>query len=187
MLTHKKRKDGRPLDEESAKTVDMIQEKLNNGRTSSEQSDGSVAWKGDVYTQVFGLERSGYVRGLGLGPTPSTLWGTKSLSGNASMGNISNYMVQNLEQEMQVLKEMRDEEIKQMKELKKKHDEDMNMMKYNQEKLLSELSYMRQVMFKFIPMESSMLHNFSRSSFGQVPPDANNGHEQAPQAPSMSS
>ncbi|XP_057426165.1 uncharacterized protein LOC130719563 [Lotus japonicus] len=94
ILTHKKRKDGRPLDEESSKTVDMIQEKLNNERTSTEQSDGSVAWEGDVYTQVFGPEKSGYIRGLGLGPTPSILWGNKSLSGNISRSNMSNDMLQ---------------------------------------------------------------------------------------------
>ncbi|KAJ1438650.1 putative transposase, Ptta/En/Spm, plant [Sesbania bispinosa] len=76
ILTHKKRKDGRPLDEESAKTVDVMQEKLNNGETSNEQPIGSVAWEGDVYSQVLGAERSGYIRGLGLGPTPSLSWGS---------------------------------------------------------------------------------------------------------------
>ncbi|XP_057417491.1 uncharacterized protein LOC130711771 isoform X2 [Lotus japonicus] len=180
MLTHKKRKDGRPLDEESAKTVDVIQEKLNNEGTINEQSDGSVAWEGDVYTQVFGPERSGYIRGLGLGPTPSQLWGSKSLSRNISMDNI--------EQEMKELKEKHDEEIKQMKELKEKQDEEMTMMKQNQERLFSELSYMRQVMCKFIPTGSLMLHNLGGGgSFEQVPPDPNNGHEQAPQAPRKSS
>ncbi|KAJ1441931.1 Armadillo-like helical [Sesbania bispinosa] len=61
---------------------DVMQEKLNNGETSNEQPIGSVAWEGDVYSQVLGAERSGYVRGLGLGPTPSLLWGSKSSIGN---------------------------------------------------------------------------------------------------------
>ncbi|TMW84623.1 hypothetical protein EJD97_024793 [Solanum chilense] len=53
----------------------MMKEKLGNGETSEEQSHGNVAWEGDVYSQVLGNEKSGYVRGSGLGPTPSLLWG----------------------------------------------------------------------------------------------------------------
>ena len=57
----------------------MMKEKLSNGETSEEQSHDNVAWEGDVYSQVLGNEKSCYVRGLGLGPTPSLLWG-RSLS-----------------------------------------------------------------------------------------------------------
>lgn len=96
------------------------------------------------------MERSGYVRGLGLGPTP-LLWDTKSSLGNIVADNISNKVVQRLEQEV--------------KELKEKHNEDMNSMKQNQEKLLLELSFMRQVMCKFFPTKSSMPNG---SSFRQV-------------------
>lgn len=96
------------------------------------------------------MERSGYVRGLGLGPTP-LLWDTKSSLGNIVADNISNKVVQRLEQEV--------------KELKEKHNEEMNSMKQNQEKLLLELSFTRQVMCKFFPTKSSMPNG---SSFRQA-------------------
>ncbi|KAK6792206.1 hypothetical protein RDI58_011287 [Solanum bulbocastanum] len=66
------------LDEESSNVADMMKEKMSNDETQEEQSNGSVARKGDVYSQVLGNEKSGYVRGLGLGPTLSLLWGSKS-------------------------------------------------------------------------------------------------------------
>ncbi|XP_059305280.1 uncharacterized protein LOC132056895 isoform X2 [Lycium ferocissimum] len=66
VLSHKKRKDGRPLDEDSASTIDMINERISNGERSTNQPPHSVAWEGDVYSQVLGNEKSGYVRGLGL-------------------------------------------------------------------------------------------------------------------------
>ena len=59
-----------------------MNEKLSNGETSEEQSHDNVAWEGDVYSQVLGNEKSGYVRGLGLCPTPSLLWGSKSFLRN---------------------------------------------------------------------------------------------------------
>ncbi|MCD7448543.1 hypothetical protein HAX54_043818, partial [Datura stramonium] len=37
---------------------------------------------GDVYSQVLENEKIGYVRDLGLGPTPSALWGSRSSFGN---------------------------------------------------------------------------------------------------------
>ncbi|MCD9559808.1 hypothetical protein HAX54_018108 [Datura stramonium] len=73
IVTHKPRKDGRQLDEESARTIDMINEKLSNSEGSNEQPSRSVAWEGDVYSQVLGNEKIGYVHGLGLGPTPYAL------------------------------------------------------------------------------------------------------------------
>ena len=59
-----------------------MKEKLSNGETSEEQSHDNVALKGDVYFQVLGNEKSDYVRGLGHGPTPSLLWGSKSFIRN---------------------------------------------------------------------------------------------------------
>ncbi|GAB4837844.1 hypothetical protein Ancab_027370 [Ancistrocladus abbreviatus] len=38
----------------------------------------SVAWEGDPYSQVMGKDKDGYVRGLGLGPTPKKVWGYTS-------------------------------------------------------------------------------------------------------------
>ncbi|XP_057723884.1 uncharacterized protein LOC130939835 [Arachis stenosperma] len=65
---HKRRKDGRPLDKKSAKAAELIEEKLNNGELSNEESINGVAWEGDVYSQVLKSDRSGYVHGvIGIG------------------------------------------------------------------------------------------------------------------------
>ncbi|MCD7456992.1 hypothetical protein HAX54_033807 [Datura stramonium] len=40
--------------------------------------------------QVLGNEKSGYVHGLGLGPTPSLLWGGRSSLGNIATEDSSN-------------------------------------------------------------------------------------------------
>ncbi|KAL5133681.1 hypothetical protein HKD37_03G006971 [Glycine soja] len=182
ILTHKERKDGRPLDAESIKTLDLIQEKLCNGETSNEQDLDSVAWEGDVYSQVLGSERSGYIRGLGLGPTPSLLWGDKFSLGNISMNNnnMSNEMVPKLEQEMKELKERHEEEMNQMKELNQKQVAELTIMRQNQEKMMLELSFMREVMCRFMHTELPT-PNFNRS-YGQVS-DSNGGRERAPRVP----
>ncbi|XP_072062835.1 uncharacterized protein [Arachis hypogaea] len=162
---HRRRKDGRPLDEESAKAVELIEEKLNNGELSNEESINGVAWEGDIYSQVLGSDRSGYVRGLGLGPTPSLLWGNKSSYGKFVSDALANEVAQKLQQEIKVLKE--------------KHEEEMKLMKENQNKMFAELSFMRQVLCKLVSTGSSMTQNFNENSFMQVP-DANSGHELAP-------
>ncbi|XP_020967536.1 uncharacterized protein LOC110266842 [Arachis ipaensis] len=161
---HKRRKDGRPLDEESAKAVELIEENWNNGELSNEESNNGVAWEGDVYSQVLGSDRSGYVRGLGLGPTP-LLWGNKSSYGKFASDAFANEVAQKLQQEIKVLKE--------------KHEEEMKLMKENQNKMLAELSFMRQVLCKLVSSGSSMTQDFNENSFMQVP-DANSGHELAP-------
>ncbi|XP_075106356.1 uncharacterized protein LOC107779128 isoform X5 [Nicotiana tabacum] len=58
ILTHKKRKDGRLLDEESAKAVDMMNERLGDTDGSNDQPLRSVAWEGDVYSQVLRNNKS---------------------------------------------------------------------------------------------------------------------------------
>ncbi|MQM00709.1 hypothetical protein Taro_033450, partial [Colocasia esculenta] len=45
---------------------------------SSASSSQTVASKYDIYSQVFGEDKPGRVRGLGTGPTPATLWGKTS-------------------------------------------------------------------------------------------------------------
>ncbi|MCD7452526.1 hypothetical protein HAX54_017281 [Datura stramonium] len=157
ILTHTKCKDGRPLDEESSNIVDMMKEKLSNGETPIEQLHGSVAWEGGVYSQVLENDKSGYVRGLRLGPTPSLLWGSKSSSWNVSFDGLSNEVAHKLEQQ-----------IYELMELNKKQDEELTLMQKNQEMLVLELSWMRQDMWKYAPIENSR----------QVP-DANSGNEQA--------
>ncbi|KAH0746087.1 hypothetical protein KY285_007744, partial [Solanum tuberosum] len=115
LLTHKQRVDGRLLDDDSAKAIDMINEKKSNSEGSTDQPPHRVAWNGDVYSQVLGNERSGYVRGLGLGLTPSVLWGSRSFLENIDEEDSFNEIVQRLEQEIT--------------ELKAKQNDEMNMIK----------------------------------------------------------
>ncbi|XP_070038904.1 uncharacterized protein [Nicotiana tomentosiformis] len=129
ILTHKKHKDGRPLDDDSAKAIKMINERMSNSESSTDQPPRSVASEGDMYSQVFGNDKSGYVRSLGRGPTPSVLWGNRSSIENIVAEDSSNEVVQRLEQEIT--------------ELKDKHNEEMNPMKQNQERMQSELLQMR--------------------------------------------
>ncbi|KAH0669605.1 hypothetical protein KY285_023768 [Solanum tuberosum] len=93
ILTHKKRVDGRPLHEDSTMAIDMINERMHNNERSTDQPPHNVAWEGDVYSQVLGNEKSGYVRGLGLGPTPSVLWSGKSSIENIIVEDSSNEVV----------------------------------------------------------------------------------------------
>ncbi|XP_075086613.1 uncharacterized protein LOC107817705 isoform X1 [Nicotiana tabacum] len=144
----------------------LMKEKLSNGETSHEQPHGSVAWEGDVYSQVLGNEKSGNVRGLGLGPTPSLLWGGKSSLQNITDDGLSNEAAHKLEQE-----------IKELKDLNKKQDEEIALMKKNQDMLVSELTWMRQVMWKYVPTKLCGPQNYG-STTRQVP-DANSGNEQA--------
>ncbi|OIT19098.1 hypothetical protein A4A49_59591, partial [Nicotiana attenuata] len=139
----------------------MINERTNNSESSIDQPPRVVAWEGDVYSQVFGNDKSGYVRGLGLGPTPFGLWGSRSSVENIVGEDSSNEAVQRLTQEIT--------------ELKDKHNKEMNLMKQNQEKMQSELLEMRQLMRKYASNES-MPQNINGTSIEQVPA-ANSGHE----------
>ncbi|XP_060182366.1 uncharacterized protein LOC132612036 [Lycium barbarum] len=142
---------------------DMINERISNGERSTDRPPHSVAWEGDVYSQVLGNEKSGYVRGLGLGPTPSILWGSRSSLGNIVSEDSSKEDVQRLQHEIA--------------ELKAKQNEEMNLMKQNQEKMQAEILQMRQ--FMRAPNEP-MPQNINGTSSEQVP-DANSGHEGVPQ------
>ncbi|MCE3215844.1 hypothetical protein HAX54_003737 [Datura stramonium] len=139
LLTHKKRKDDRPLDDNSAKIIYMISERISSER-STEQPPHSVSWECDMYSQVLGNDKSGYVHGLGHGPTASVLWGSKSSLGNIIAEDSSNEVVQRVEREII--------------ELKDKKNQEMNLMKQNQEKMHSKLYQMRQLMCKYAPNES---------------------------------
>ncbi|KAH0730048.1 hypothetical protein KY289_001236 [Solanum tuberosum] len=99
----------------------------------------------------------------GLGPTPSLLWGSKSFLQNVSVDGLCNEAAKKLEQEIN--------------ELNKKQDEEMVLMRKNQEMLVSELSWMRKVMWKYAPTELSRPQN-NGSTTRQVS-DANSGNEQA--------
>ncbi|KAF7839320.1 uncharacterized protein G2W53_007802 [Senna tora] len=68
-----KRKDGRPVNEESARNIARLEELMSQYPDNSHGgSGGGILWdKNDIYSQVIGKDRYGYVRGLGFGPTPS--------------------------------------------------------------------------------------------------------------------
>ncbi|MCE5166862.1 hypothetical protein HAX54_028218 [Datura stramonium] len=99
----------------------MINKKLSNSEGSNEQPPRSVAWEGDVYSQVLGNEKIDHVHGLRLGPTPSILWGSRSSFGNIVEEDSSNEIVKKLE-----------EEVAKLKELNEKQIEEMSLVKQNQ-------------------------------------------------------
>ncbi|KAG5611153.1 hypothetical protein H5410_022434 [Solanum commersonii] len=132
---------------------DMINERMSSNDRSTDQPPHNVALEGDVYSQVLGNEKSGYVHDLGLGPTPLVPWGSKSFVENIVVEDSSSEVVQRLEQEIN--------------ELKEKQNEDMDLMKQNHEKLQSELLQMRQFMQKCAPNES-VLQDINGTSNEQV-------------------
>ncbi|MED6125934.1 hypothetical protein PIB30_073317 [Stylosanthes scabra] len=135
--------------------LELIEERLRNDQhQSNEQSNNDVAWEGDLYSQVLGSDKSGYVRGLGLGPTPSLLWGNKASFGKFASDILANEIAQKLEQEIKMLKE--------------KHEEEIKLMKENQDKMLIELSCMRQILCRFVSTSSSMARDFNENSFMQA-------------------
>ncbi|MQL99172.1 hypothetical protein Taro_031893 [Colocasia esculenta] len=46
--------------------------------TQQSSTSSSIASVGDAYEQVMGRDRTGRVRGIGTGPTPKSLWGSRS-------------------------------------------------------------------------------------------------------------
>ncbi|KAG5631600.1 hypothetical protein H5410_003317, partial [Solanum commersonii] len=144
---------------------DMINERMNNNERSTDQPPQNVSWEGDMYSKVLGNEKRGYVRGLGLGPIPSVLWGSKSSVENIVLEDSSNKVVQRLEQEIT--------------ELEEKQNEEIDLMKQNQKKSQSKLLQIRQFMQKYAPNES-LLQDIIGTSNEQVP-GHNSGLEGVPQ------
>ncbi|MQL93635.1 hypothetical protein Taro_026281 [Colocasia esculenta] len=69
------KKAGGPVNDESAAMIDKIRDiKLTQQSTTS----SSIASVGDTYEQVMGRDRTGRIRGIGTGPTPKSLWGSRS-------------------------------------------------------------------------------------------------------------
>ncbi|XP_056697171.1 uncharacterized protein [Spinacia oleracea] len=71
--THKERKIvPTPMDEKSKQAVELINGKLSKLPNGVEETNGKVAWEGDIYSQVMsiivGPEKKGQVRGLGRCP-----------------------------------------------------------------------------------------------------------------------
>ncbi|XP_050280279.1 uncharacterized protein LOC126721267 [Quercus robur] len=66
------KKDGTPISNEVRDKIDKMKEILNNGgKLVGDHRDGILWAKDDAFAQVMGEERSGRVRGVGFGPTPS--------------------------------------------------------------------------------------------------------------------
>ena len=81
----------------------MMQKKLSNNQYNNEESRDSIAWDGDIYLQVMGTERAGQVCGLGLGPTPSRMWGKGSVVSSSSMPSKERVQIHKLQKDMKVM------------------------------------------------------------------------------------
>ncbi|KAB1211833.1 hypothetical protein CJ030_MR5G010038 [Morella rubra] len=72
------RSDGTPMNADAAEKIRQIEEILCNESATSQPSrqsrtEGTINWSpSDAYAQVLGPERHGRIRGVGLGPTPSS-------------------------------------------------------------------------------------------------------------------
>ncbi|MQM07674.1 hypothetical protein Taro_040519 [Colocasia esculenta] len=75
IITHTK-KDGRPINEDCAIAIEKFKT-LKQTQPSTNSSNPVVA-KDDAFSMVFGEEKSSRIRGVGTGPTPSSLWGRKN-------------------------------------------------------------------------------------------------------------
>ncbi|KAH9616139.1 hypothetical protein KSS87_014649 [Heliosperma pusillum] len=120
--THKDRKtrDKRKLDEESAKAIESMKEKLDELPNGIEKMDGKIAWKGDIFDQVIGREeRRGRVRGVGGNVCATKLWGTSDahrLSNSMESNEVSSELVNNLFNTMSVMEQKHSEELQKVKE-----------------------------------------------------------------------
>ncbi|KAF8403379.1 hypothetical protein HHK36_011481 [Tetracentron sinense] len=78
---------------------------------SGQPKDGSCSFIGDdIYTQVMGPERHGRVRGYGLGPTPSTVFGSTSSQSRADYVKVHTQL-DDVHQQMEGLKTKHSEEL----------------------------------------------------------------------------
>ncbi|RWR75198.1 transposon protein, putative, CACTA, En/Spm sub-class, expressed [Cinnamomum micranthum f. kanehirae] len=127
------RKDGTPVDEKSTEIISKFKE------LSAAQEGGSSSSIGDdIYTQVMGAERHGRVRGYGLGPTPTSVFGSTSRQSQAAFDELQTELSSMHEklQQMEEWKKNQEEEKRQMEEWKKNQEEEKRQMeewKKNQE------------------------------------------------------
>ncbi|MQL69635.1 hypothetical protein Taro_001914 [Colocasia esculenta] len=68
------KKNGLPVNEDTAAVIENFQNVKLTKLSSSKSSFSSI---NDAYEQVFGKDRPGRVRGVGIGPTPKNMWGSK--------------------------------------------------------------------------------------------------------------
>ncbi|MQM04331.1 hypothetical protein Taro_037127 [Colocasia esculenta] len=73
-ITHT-RKDGHPINEESARVM-IFSEGMLQEVSSPEENTSPKTMKDDLLSQVLGQDKPGRIRMLGLGPTPSSVYGS---------------------------------------------------------------------------------------------------------------
>ncbi|KAJ8630445.1 hypothetical protein MRB53_023768 [Persea americana] len=112
------RKDGTPVDEKSAEIISKFRE-LNATQGGSSSSIGD-----DIYTKVMGAERHGRVRGYGLGPTPTSVFGSTSSQSKAAYEEMR-IELNSMRHKMQQLEEWK----KNQEEEKRAYLEDMLLMR----------------------------------------------------------
>nr|CAD1820571.1 unnamed protein product [Ananas comosus var. bracteatus] len=133
-------KDGTFMD---GKTANDLKKKLIETSEGS-TSQGKVAWQGDPYSEIIGKDKRGYVRGVGLGPTPKDIFNSSCLRRfeDLRMTNFDETIVE--------------ENIRQMKEHMERLEiqvQDQNKIILDQNKSIVELKYMMQCLANNQPMQ----------------------------------
>ncbi|RWR86240.1 bromodomain-containing protein 4-like protein isoform X3 [Cinnamomum micranthum f. kanehirae] len=119
------RKDETPVDEKSTKIISKFKE------LSATQEGGSSSSIGDdIYTQVMGAEWHGRVRGYGLGPTPTSVFGSTSRQSQAAFDELQIELsaMYEIHQQMEEWKKNQEQERRQMEEWKKNQEEEKRQM-----------------------------------------------------------
>ncbi|KAK1296579.1 hypothetical protein QJS10_CPB15g00603 [Acorus calamus] len=101
--------DGKPINDFAATILEKIDE-IESSQTD-DGSSSSFPSREDTLGKAFGEEKRGRVRGLGLGPTPTSLWGKRSGLAYASQIEQQN---QELRQKMEDLHKEFDDKLKRM-------------------------------------------------------------------------
>ncbi|XP_068464033.1 uncharacterized protein [Phaseolus vulgaris] len=105
IMTHK------PRSEETKKIISKLEDAV---ASSSKERDKT---SDDVFSQVFGKERHGYVRTYGKGVVPSDLWGSKS---QIEIQKLVDEVQKNAQVELQRIKEKMQEKMQEEMEAKLK-------------------------------------------------------------------
>ncbi|KAF8393962.1 hypothetical protein HHK36_020164 [Tetracentron sinense] len=132
------RKDGPPVDNFSGKIISKFRE-----LAALSSQDGSSSFVGDdIYTQVMGPERHGRVRGYGLGPTPTSVFGSMS---SQSRGQYEE-MRARLDEQMEGLKTKHSKELQMQREVIQRQREEMQQeMQRMQEEMQKKQDEMMEV------------------------------------------
>ncbi|XVE97294.1 hypothetical protein REPUB_Repub03eG0007300 [Reevesia pubescens] len=145
-LTHK-RKDGSMISLAAQQVVDEFD------TLSRSQESSSIIDEDEIYHQVVGKERHGRVRGYGLGPTPTTVFG-----GNPSRLDLLDKLreanrlnekmeakIGGLEQKIDENRRKMEEDSKRMEEERKKMEEERKKMEEDRKKMDMLLAFVEDV------------------------------------------